>query len=141
MVTRRRAFTLIELMVVVTVIAIVAALAVPSLLGARKSGNEASCIGSLRSLTTVNEQYRTRFRSYANNMTSLETTGYIDSVLAGGSKSGYDFFYSGGINLWICLANPRFVGTTGDRYFRADQTGVIRFSTTGVAATSDQPIE
>ena len=49
-------------------------------------------------------------------------------------------YETGGFNVWVCLANPRFPGDSGDRYFRADQTGVIRFSTAGVAATTDEPL-
>ena len=61
---REQGFTLIELMIVVAIIAIIAAIAIPSLLNARKAGNEASAISSLRTLSTVNEQYRTRFQEY-----------------------------------------------------------------------------
>ncbi len=137
----REGFTLIELMIVVAIIAIIAAIAIPSLLNARKSANEASAISSLRTIVTVNEQYRTRFQSYPANLAALEAQGYIDSNLGSGSKSGYDFFLGGGSAAWVCLANPRFPGDTGDRYFFADQTGVIRFSTSGVAGGSDPPIE
>ena len=86
---RNQGFTLIELMIVVAIIAIIAAIAIPSLLNARKAGNEASAISSLRTLTTVNEQYRTRFGDYSDSMTSLSAEGYIDSVLGAASKSGY----------------------------------------------------
>lgn len=60
---RKGAFTLIELMLVIAVIAIIAAIAIPSLLNARMSANEASAISTMRTLVTVNEQYRTRFGS------------------------------------------------------------------------------
>ena len=94
---RESGFTLIELMIVVAIIAIIAAIAIPSLLNARKAGNEVSAISSLRTLTTVSEQYRTRFGRFPPDFDPLVATGYIDTNLGGGVKSGYDFFYAGGI--------------------------------------------
>jgi type IV pilus assembly protein PilA len=138
---RQEGFTLIELMIVVAIIAIIAAIAIPSLLNARKAGNEASAISSLRTLTTVNEQYRTRFQSYSNSLANLSATGYIDSVLGAGAKSGYTFTYAGATNTWSCGGAPTTVGTTGDRRFYADQTGVIRFNSTGAAGAGDPPID
>jgi prepilin-type N-terminal cleavage/methylation domain-containing protein len=138
---KQEGFTLIELMIVVAIIAIIAAIAIPSLLNARKAGNEASAISSLRTLTTVNEQYRTRFQTFASALTDLSTTNYIDSVLGNGSKSGFGFTYSAGSTTWNCEAGPDVLGTDGDRSFFVDQTGIIRFSSTGTATVTDGPIE
>ena len=138
---RKQGFTLIELMIVVAIIAIIAAIAIPSLLNARKAGNEASAISSLRTLTTVNEQYRTRFQAYAGSLANLSAESYIDSVLGSGTKSGYLFTYSGSTNTWTCTGSPTTAGTTGDRYFFVDQTGVIRFSSTGTATSTSPPID
>lgn len=134
---RNQGFTLIELMIVVAIIAIIAAIAIPSLLNARMSGNEASAISSLRTLTTVNEQYRTRFGEYAAGLGDLETENYIDSVLASGTKSGYDFAYTlASASQWNVTALPDNVGTTGERGFRVDESGVIRFSSDGTDPTA-----
>lgn len=111
------------------------------LMNARKAGNEASAISSLRTLVTVSEQYRTRFQGYPAAMTELESAGYVDQVLGSSVKSGYDFFYAGGAAVWLCLANPRFPGTTGDRYFFVDQTGVLRFSSSGPASSASPPLD
>jgi prepilin-type N-terminal cleavage/methylation domain-containing protein len=139
---RNHGFTLIELMIVVAIIAIIAAIAIPSLLNARKAGNEASAISSLRTLTTVSEQYRTRFQTYPAGLSDLATPeNYIDSVLASGSKSGYTFTYAGGTNTWTCEADPITPGTTGDRYFFCDNSGVIRFNATATASSGDSPID
>jgi prepilin-type N-terminal cleavage/methylation domain-containing protein len=138
---KQHGFTLIELMIVVAIIAIIAAIAIPSLLNARKAGNEASAISSCRTLTTVNEQYRTRFQAYAGSLANLSATNYIDNVLGAGAKSGYSFTYVGGVNTWSCNSNPTTPGTTGDRYFFVNQTGVIRFKSTGAAASTDMPID
>lgn len=141
---KEQGFTLIELMIVVSIIAIIAAIAIPSLMNARKSGNEASAISSLRTLTTVNEQYRNRFQEYAGSLANLSAAGYIDSVLGAQVKSGYSFNYVRGAattNTWTCNANPTVAGTTGDRYFYVDQSGVIRFNGTAAASSTDSPID
>ncbi|MBN1419109.1 MAG: prepilin-type N-terminal cleavage/methylation domain-containing protein [Planctomycetes bacterium] len=140
--SKKSGFTLIELMIVVAIIAIIAAIAIPSLLNARKSGNEASAISSLRTLCTVNEQYRTRYQAYGGSLANLNAAGYIDSVLSGGAKSGYTFTYaSTSANTWTCNANPTTAGTTGDRGFFADQTGVIRFVASGAADATSAPLD
>lgn len=145
---RQQGFTLIELMIVVAIIAIIAAIAIPSLLNARKAGNEASAISSLRTLTTVNEQYRTRFRDpalnigYADMLANLQLAGYIDSVLGTGVKSGYAFKYTYvDENQWNCQANPQTLNTTGDRSFFVDQTGVIRGLAGAAADALSPPID
>ena len=139
---RRGGFTLIELMIVVAIIAIIAAIAIPSLLNARKAGNEASAISSLRTICTCNEQYRTRFGAYSDSLDRLFTQGYIDKVLGSKVKSGYNFGYtSADKNLWSCTADPSDAGKTGDRGFFTDQSGVIRFELTGSASSISDPID
>jgi len=135
---RVRGFTLIELMIVVAIIAIILAIAIPSLMNARKAGNEASAVNSIRTMTTCNEQYRTRFLAYAPALTNLQVTGYVDSVLASGTKAGYSFAYSAGTSSYQITAVPVDPGASGDRGFYVDATGVIRFEPTG-AATSTSP--
>ncbi len=138
---REQGFTLIELMIVVAIIAIIAAIAIPSLLNARKAGNEASAISSLRTLTTVNNQYRTRFQTYASSFANLSAAGYIDSVLGSGTKSGYGFTYAGAGNTWTTAAAPSTAGTTGDRGFFVNESGVIRFSASGAATSASSPLD
>ncbi len=134
---RKQGFTLIELMIVVAIIAIIAAIAIPSLLAARIAGNEASAISSLRTLSTVNEQYRTRFGGYATSLALLNTENYIDSVLGGGAKSGYNFApYAAAATTWSCGASPQVANRTGDRFFFTDESGVIRFDTAAASAAS-----
>ena len=138
---REQGFTLIEIMIVVAIIAIIAAIAIPSLLNARKAGNEASAISSLRTLSTVNEQYRTRFQGYAVNLSTLQTAGYIDSVLGAGEKSGYVFDYDRTNNTWNCSASPVSAGNDGDRHFFVDQSAVIRFNAASTARATSAPID
>jgi len=138
---REQGFTLIELMIVVAIIAIIAAIAIPSLLNARMAGNEASAISSLRTMTTVNEQYRTRFQEYPPGLADLLAEQYIDEVLASGEKSGYTFTYTRVDPRveWECTAVPVTVGTTGERGFFVDESGVIRFDGAGGAPDATFP--
>jgi prepilin-type N-terminal cleavage/methylation domain-containing protein len=138
---REQGFTLIELMIVVAIIAIIAAIAIPSLLNARKAGNEASAISSLRTLTTVNEQYRTRFQNYSSSLANLSLAGYIDGVLGAGAKSGYTFTYNGATNTWTGSGVPTTATTTGDRGFFVSESGVIRFEATGAATATSAPLD
>ncbi len=143
MTQRNQGFTLIELMIVVAIIAIIAAVAIPSLVQARISGNEASAISSLRTMATVNEQYRTRFGAYAAGLGDLETAGYIDNVLGAGAKAGYlfaNYVQGGGGTTWVIEANPAAPGRTGERYFFTDDSGVIRFATAGAASAISPPL-
>ena len=138
---RNQGFTLIELMIVVAIIAIIAAIAIPSLLNARKAGNEASAVSSLRTLTTVNEQYRTRFQQYSPTLGPLQAAGYIHSVLGSGAKSGYNFTYAGGAVTWACNADPIVPATTGDRGFFVNESGVIRGQDPAPATVASNPID
>src|SRR5688572_24963183 len=138
---KEQGFTLIELMIVVAIIAIIAAIAIPSLLNARKAGNEASAISSMRTLCTVNQQYRTRFQTYAGSLANLSATNYIDGVLGAGTKSGYTFTYAGALNTFTVSSVPATAGTTGDRGFFVDESGVVRFAATGAATVASPPLD
>ena len=136
-------FTLIELMIVVAIIAIIAAIAIPNLITARKMANEASAIASMRTLSSVSEQYRNRFDSYpvTTPLATLETTGYVDSNLGGGSKSGYDFDFIGTVTTWTCTAAPTTPTSTGDRYFFVDESGVIRWDGSAAATVASPALD
>lgn len=74
---QRGGLTVLELMIVVSVIAVVAAIAIPSLAHAKKVGNEASAFSALRSISTVNTRYRTRFGVFSDSLADLEAAGYL----------------------------------------------------------------
>jgi len=149
MTQRQKGFTLIELMVVIAVIAIVSAIAIPSIMDARKTANEASAISSLRTIVTANEQYQTRFvdHGYAADLTTLMDVGYLDQVLGSGVKAGYQFNYTpggligGSIVRYSCRAEATSQGTTGDRSFFVDDTGVLRFKEGPGASDADAALD
>ncbi len=141
-------FTLIELMIVIAIIAIIAAIAIPNLIEARKGANEAAAIGGLRSISTAQNLYREQDKDgnstleYAPSLTALATHGsLIDGVLASGTKQGYIFsIVAAGSFTWSARADPQQPTKSGDRYFFIDDTGVIRFTRTGPADQNSPPI-
>jgi prepilin-type N-terminal cleavage/methylation domain-containing protein len=124
---RSRGFTLLELMLVVTVIGIVAAMALPGFANARKHANEASAISSLRTFSSAETQYRTRFGLYAA-VPELASGGFVDDSFSDGERSGYRFISSAGPSdvTWAITAQPVSPGVSGNRWFRVDESGVIR---------------
>ncbi len=138
---RAQGFTLFELMVVVTVVALIAAFAIPALLGSLKGGKEASTISALKTIGSVSEQYKLRFGGYADSLNRLTMTGYLDSLLGIGTRSGYTYEYYGTRYSWECSAVAVNPGVTGDRYFYTNQEGVIYSSLSGPATSADQPLD
>jgi type IV pilus assembly protein PilA len=154
---KQKGFSLIELLIVVAIILIIAAIAIPNLLRARIAANEASAVGSTRTIVTAEISYTNSFQlGPALVLADLETpaggcpgTGatsaaacLIDSNLGGGTKSGYTFVAVGNGGAGTASspntgfeenATPQTVGTTGQRSFCADMSGVMHFLGAGTA--------
>ena len=146
-------FSLIELLIVVAIILIIAAIAIPNLLRSKIAANESSAVASLRTITTAETTYASSWGSgYAATLANLggappcmnatsANSCIIDSALsmAPFQKSGYTFLSAGntpvmGINSGFeANATPAMVDITGKRAFCSDQTGVLRANITGVA--------
>jgi prepilin-type N-terminal cleavage/methylation domain-containing protein len=151
---RQRGFSLIELLIVVAIILIIAAIAIPNLLGARMSANEASGVGSMRTLNWACISYNTTYNiGYPATLSNLgpavladsTAADLIDSTLMSGVKSGYNFAYvsgtpdaSGYISTYALNANPSAPGQSGVRFFYSDQGGAISYAY-GTAATPSDP--
>ncbi len=153
---RQKGFSLIELLIVVTIILIIAAIAIPNLLHSKMVASEASAVGSLSTINTACVSYSTIYGQYPPTLAALGPPAaggtadsthadLIDSVLASGTKSGYVFTYAavaaGGLNqTYTIVAEPTTRGTTGQRGFFTDQSGVIRANQTGTASATSTPI-
>ena len=135
-------FSLIELLIVVGIISIIAAMAVPSLMTSKAAAHEASAITYMRSWTAAQELYHTRYGSYADADNQLFNEGLI-SGRAPADTHGYIFSIDnqpGSQYTWWGKGWPMTPGVTGMRWFYIDQTGVIRYSTSGNATAASPPL-
>jgi len=163
---RQKGFSLIELLIVVAIILIIAAIAIPNLLRARMAANESSAVESVRTITTGEITYQATYPSvgFAPTLANLggplgaacvpssTTACVIDSVLAnngnpaGSGKSGYRFTtgagaQSGGVNQgYTVLAAPISINQTGIRAFCAEEDAVIRVDPAGVCSNTEAGI-
>ena len=159
--TKQKGFSLIELLIVVAIILIIAAIAIPNLLRSKMAANQASAVGSVRTINTAAITYNSTYgNGYPGNLTMIGTAAsttpgcgsalLIDSVLTSGTKSGYTFTLAGeGTQLnstnsscapsgpfgyqggYVVQAVPANPGTTGQTAYCSDGSGVIRQNPTG----------
>lgn len=149
----QRGFSLIELLIVVAIILIIAAIAIPNLIKSRMSANEASAVSSIRTLTTGNVTYASQCPAvgYSASLADLGPgaggcaggANIVDNLLgvANPQKSGYSFTYApianGGLNTNYTLnADPIAVGSTGQRHFYSDASGVIHYDPSAAATSA-----
>ncbi len=152
---RTKGFSLIELLIVVAIILIIAAIAVPSFLRSRMAANEAAAVASLRTLNTAQVSYNSAYPTvgYASTLGALGGTTctppdstsacLIDTQLAGGLKSGYNFALTSvsgtPSSTYNLVATPTLVNATGIRYVCSFADTVVRASATAIA-TCDNSI-
>jgi len=153
----QRGFSLIELLVVVAVILVIAAIAIPNFLRSRVAANQASAIESMRMISTAEVAYSSTYGTgfspslivlgppAASQPVTATAAGLVDEVLASGSKSGYSFSYSPSAfsaatntyNGYTLLGIPTKFGQTGGTYYYQDQSFVIHSNSTTTASASD----
>jgi type IV pilus assembly protein PilA len=147
---KQKGFSLIELLIVVAIILIIAAIAIPNFIRSRMAANESSAVSSLRTINTAEIAY---FSTYGTGYAPLPNLGgpavcvaaaatacLIDTFLTGGAKSGYNISTPapGALGtiaapnvVYSANAVPIAIGQSGQRSFCSDQTGVLRFDPTG----------
>jgi len=159
---KQKGFSLIELLIVVAIILIIAAIAIPNLLRARISANESSAVGSIRTINTSEISYATSFPTvgFSAALGDLKTGAaactpavtqacLLDDTLANAispatSKSGYYFTYAAVVGaptvVYTVNGDPAIPNQTGVRGFFSDSSGVIRGANPNPASAASTPI-
>jgi len=162
---KKKGFSLIELLIVVAIILIIAAIAIPNLLRSRIAANEASAVASLRTLNTAEVTYASTYNSgFTSTLNQLETppagtqpswsaADLVDPILSGVqsgqsmsfTKNGYVFTYGitgtyPQIATYGVHSDPMARGSSGQRSFFSDQSAVVRANATAQATVGDSPI-
>ncbi len=151
-----RGFSLIELLIVVAIILIIAAIAIPNLLKARVSANESSAVASVRSISTAQALYQINYpMSGYGTLVQLAGTEpcipsssnacLIDNALATGAKNGYNFAITLGGSApatnYLVTAVPQVVGSTGQRSFCSGNPASLHKKAGGTAIANNAECE
>lgn len=160
---KQKGFSLIELLIVVAIILIIAAIAIPNLLRARMAANEASAVGTIRTIVTGSVTYASTYgNGFPPTLAALggatpatcNASNLVDNLIATApnQKSGYVFSYTMGAanatpatgcgtaggNTFEVDGGPIVAGSTGQRQFCSDESGVVRFNV-NAGNTSNAP--
>jgi prepilin-type N-terminal cleavage/methylation domain-containing protein len=164
-----RGFSLIELLIVVAIILVIVAIAVPNFMRARMSANEAAAASYVRTITTASVVYNSTYdNGYppslavlgppagGGNTATCDTANLIDEVVAAGVKGGYSYALTGvgapqgttgpscsnpGFNNYLVTAVPTSYGMTGQRSFCSDEPGSLHYDKTGAVSGSTTACE
>jgi type IV pilus assembly protein PilA len=166
--TKQKGFSLIELLIVVAIILIIAAIAIPNLLRSRMAAAQASAVGSIRTINTASISYNSTYGNgfppslaaigtlTGNTSVTCTNAQLVDAVLSTGTKQGYTFILTHGVSQltsasssctggfgysdgYMITAVPITVGTTGQTSYCSDPSGVIRFNPTGAVNGGTSP--
>ena len=139
--SREAGFTLVELLIVISIVVILMLVLIPQLTSARIAGNETAARADLKNITAAELSYSTSFpeKGFTCNLADLTggTTPFLDKSLAGGTQAGYTFSFhncaskGGVVSYYQVLAQPQVVGKTGRAAFCTDVNGSVTSDPTG----------
>lgn len=154
---RQKGFSLVEVLIVVAIILIICAIAIPNMFRAKINANESSAVGSLRTISTAEITYAATYPTigFSQNLTSLGGTSctvptstsacLIDNTLAQASsptapRTGYYFTYTPNSSVgYTTLADPAYWNQSGTKHFYTDATGVVHFNSANQTASATDP--
>lgn len=153
---REKGFSLIELLIVVAIILVIAAIAIPNFVRAKISANEASAVTSMHAIGTAEIGYSSLYPEvgFSPSLASLGNGGtnpcpgtpaascFVDPALASSTKSGYDFSYVPDTSItptvaFSVTATAAVYGLTGQTSYYSDQTNAIHYNATATAGPTD----
>ena len=162
---KQKGFSLIELLIVVAIILIIAAIAIPNLIRSKMAANEASAVASIRTINTSEVVYSSTYNVpnvFSATLAALGDAGTASNCIASAvptstsaclldpaleaataaatAKSGYYFTYVQGTGTYTVNGNPSALNSTGVRGFFSDQTVVIRANSGAAATNTSTPI-
>ncbi len=138
---RESGFTLVELLIVISIVVILMLVLIPQLTSARIAGNETAARADLKNITSAELANSTSLPEKGFTCSFQDLTGgpsaYLDKSLAGGTQAGYVFTFSdctskgGAVNYYQVVAQPQVVGKTGRASFCTDVNGSVTSDPTG----------
>ena len=145
----RRGFSLIELLIVISIILIIITIAVPKFQRAQITARETAAIQEFRALHTAQVEYQSQYGRYAASLTelgppasgapSISAADLVGNDVSGGEKQGYKFTLTANQGGYVITATPLSCGSSGNRTFFSDQTMSVHFSTCPDAASLQSP--
>ena len=147
--TRPRGFSLIELLIVIAIILIILAVAVPKLSSSKMNASEMAVIREIQTIQQMQIQYQSQFGQYATTLGQLgppasggpgpQAADLIPASLASGDKDGYTFVMTATPQGYTINANPKVYNSTGRRTFYSDQAMTIRQNWSQEPANASSP--
>ena len=144
-----RGFSLIELLIVIAIILVILAVAVPKLGSAKMNANEMVVIREIQTIHQAQTQYNSQFGRYATTLNELgpptsggpgpQAADLIPASLASGEKDGYTFTLTATPQGYTVNANPKVYNSTGRRTFFSDQAMMIHQNWTAEPANASSP--
>ena len=136
---KRSGFSLIELLVVVAIVMILSAVAIPGMKEAIMTSQHSAAVQTIRTIHATQAQFYSQFRRFAKDLGELASVRLMDREMASGERSGYRFSLNGGESGYTIHADPLKDGQSGRIQYYSDDTLTVRQSPGPDQASADSP--